>query len=57
MCFSLAGPAPTGTATMAFDPTFGSFTLIEPVSHYMNWFLWRKCLDCLDWNGFFGCSD
>jgi hypothetical protein len=30
---SLLGPAPTGTGTMAFDPTFGSFTLLEPVSH------------------------
>jgi len=20
----------------------------------VNWFLWWKCLDCLDWNGFFG---
>jgi hypothetical protein len=31
---SLLGPAPhTGTGTIAFDPTFGSFTLFEPVSH------------------------
>jgi hypothetical protein len=22
--------------------------------HNMYWFLWWKCLDCLDWNGFFG---
>jgi len=27
----LFGPAPTGTGTMAFHPTFGSFTLLEPV--------------------------
>jgi hypothetical protein len=28
------GPlAPTGTGTIALDPTFGSFTLSEPVSH------------------------
>ncbi len=26
------GPAPTGTATITFDPTFGSFTLLELVS-------------------------
>jgi hypothetical protein len=25
------GPAPTRTATIALDPTFGSFILIEPV--------------------------
>jgi hypothetical protein len=36
---------------------FGSFTLLEPVWHYMNWFLWWKCLDCLDWNGLFWCSE
>jgi hypothetical protein len=31
----LLGPAPTGTSTIALDPTltFGSFTLLEPVSH------------------------
>jgi len=39
--------------TIAFDPTFGSFTLLELVSHYMNLFFWWKCLDSLDWNGFF----
>jgi len=29
----LLGPASTGTWTMAFNPTFGSFTLLELVSH------------------------
>jgi hypothetical protein len=29
----LLGPAPTGTGTMAFEPTFGSFTVLELVSH------------------------
>jgi len=29
----LLGPAPTGTRTIALDPTFGSFTLLKPVSH------------------------
>ncbi len=29
----LLGPAPTGTGTIALDPTFGSFTLLEPLSH------------------------
>jgi hypothetical protein len=28
------------TGTMALDPTFGSFTLLEPVSHRVNPFLW-----------------
>jgi hypothetical protein len=32
----LLGPAPRGTVTMAFNPTFGSFTLLKPVSHYVN---------------------
>ncbi len=50
-------PPPTGTGTIALDPTFGSFTLLEPVSHYVNQFLWWKCLDCLDRNGFFWCSE
>jgi hypothetical protein len=27
------GPAPTGTGTITLDPTFGHFTLLEPVSH------------------------
>jgi hypothetical protein len=36
----VVGPAPTGTGTIALDPTFGSFTLLKSVSHYMNWFLW-----------------
>jgi hypothetical protein len=35
-----APPAPTGTGTMALDPTFGSFTLLKLVSHYVNRFLW-----------------
>jgi len=35
----LLGPAPTGTGTIALDPTFGSFTLLEPISHYVNEFL------------------
>jgi len=30
---ALLGAAPTGTATIALDPTFGSSTLLEPVSH------------------------
>jgi hypothetical protein len=29
----LLGPAPTGTGTIALDPTLGSFTLLEPISH------------------------
>jgi hypothetical protein len=29
----LLGPAPTWTGTIALDPTFGSFTLLEPISH------------------------
>ncbi len=37
---ALLGPAPTGTGTIALDPTFGSFTLLEPVSHQVNWFVW-----------------
>jgi hypothetical protein len=52
--FVLLGPAPTGTGTIALDPPFGSFTLLEPVSHLVNRFLWWKCLDCLDRNEFFG---
>ncbi len=32
------GPDPTGTGTMALDPTFGSFTLLEPVTHLVNVF-------------------
>jgi hypothetical protein len=30
---SLLGSAPIGIGTIALDPTFGSFTLLEPVSH------------------------
>jgi hypothetical protein len=37
---ALLGSTPTGTGTIALDPTFRSFTLLEPVSHEMNWFLW-----------------
>jgi hypothetical protein len=29
----LLGPAPTGTGTIAFGPTFESFTLLEPISY------------------------
>jgi hypothetical protein len=29
-----------GTETIPLDPTFGSFTLLELVSHSVNWFLW-----------------
>jgi hypothetical protein len=32
MLENLLGPAPTGTGTIALDPTFGSFILLEPVS-------------------------
>jgi len=27
----LLGPATTGTGTIALDPTFGSFILLEPI--------------------------
>jgi hypothetical protein len=30
--YNLLGLAPTGTGTIALDPTFGSFTLLDPVS-------------------------
>jgi hypothetical protein len=33
-------PPPTGTGTIALDPTFGSFTLLKSVSHEVSWFLW-----------------
>jgi len=33
LCFALLGPAPTGTGTIKLDPTFGSFTLLESISH------------------------
>ncbi len=46
----LLSPAPTGTGTITLDPTFGSFTLLEPLSHKVNPFLWWKCFDDLDWN-------
>ncbi len=36
----LLGPASTGTGTIALDPAFGSLTLLEPVSHQVNQFLW-----------------
>ncbi len=39
--------------TITLDPTFGSFILLELISHWVNRFLWWKCLDCLDWNEFF----
>jgi hypothetical protein len=32
--------APTGTGTIALDPTFGSFTLLGSLSHQVNQFLW-----------------
>ncbi len=33
ICTDLSGLASTGTGTITLDPTFGSFTLLEPVSH------------------------
>jgi hypothetical protein len=36
------------SADPTLDPTFGSFTLLDPVSHSVNQCLWWKCLDCLD---------
>jgi hypothetical protein len=53
----LLGNAPTGTWTIALDPTFGSFTLLELVSRAVTQFLWWKCLECLDWNGLFWFSE
>jgi hypothetical protein len=41
-----------GAGTIALDPTFESFTLLELVS-LMKVFR----LQYLDWNGFFGCSE
>jgi len=55
--FHLLGPAPIGTGTITWDPTFGSFILLEPVLHSVNQFLWWKCLDCLDWKELFWCSE
>ncbi len=34
----LLGPGPTGTGTIIFNPTFGSFTLLEPVSYWVKVF-------------------
>ncbi len=47
------GSAPTGT--IALDPTFGKFHLIRIGCTLctLNRFLWWKCLDSLDRNGFF----
>jgi hypothetical protein len=53
----LLGSSPTGTRTIALNTTFESFILLESVSHEVKWFLWWKCLDCLDWNGLFWCSE
>ncbi len=39
---------------ITFNPTFGSFTLLKPLSHLVNPFFWWKCLDCLDETDFFG---
>jgi hypothetical protein len=45
------GPPPIGTGTIALDPTFGSFTLLDRTDFTLsNWFL---CWKCLDWNWFF----
>jgi hypothetical protein len=30
---NLMGPAPRGTGTITLDPTFGRFTVLEPLSH------------------------
>jgi hypothetical protein len=39
--YNLLGPVPVGTGTIALDPTFGSFTLLDPVSLVSsNLFLW-----------------
>jgi hypothetical protein len=35
------------SGTTTFDPTFGSFTLLELVSHWVSPFLLWKCLECL----------
>ncbi len=34
----LLGPGPTGTGTITFNPTFGSFTLLEPISYWVKVF-------------------
>jgi len=34
----LLGPAPTGKETIAFDPTFGSFTLLSEPVHLLKMF-------------------
>jgi len=47
----------SGTGTIALDPTFGSFTSLEPVSHEVNRVFWWKCSDCLDRNEVFWCSE
>jgi len=49
------GPCPH--RTMALDPTFGRFTLLNSVSHLVNWFLRWKSLNCLDCNRSFWCSE
>jgi hypothetical protein len=43
----LLGSAPTGTGTIALDSTFGSFTLLEPVSLVKMFRLFR--LDQIFW--------
>jgi len=46
LIYILLGHALVRARTIALDPTFGSFTLLKPISHYVNQFLWWKCLDC-----------
>jgi hypothetical protein len=51
---SFVGPCPHRERVVShWIQLFGSFTLLEPVSHYVNQFLWWKCSDCLDRNWIF----
>ncbi len=53
----LLGPAPTGTGTIAFDTTLGSFTLLKLVSHYVNLFFSESVYTVYLGTDVFWCSE
>ncbi len=49
------GPCPHRDRDYRIASNFWKFYL-NRTSFTLNWFLWWKCLDCLDWNRLFWCS-
>jgi hypothetical protein len=54
---AFVGPCPRRDREYRIGSNFWKFYIIRTSFILGDRFLWWNCLDCLDWNGFFWCSE